>query len=144
MVVVAVIVGLGLFLLGLYQRRKLRASLSWPQTTGTVFATDITETESGNSEDGYSTSFSPEVRYQYEVKGAVYTGTRIGFTGRSYNRPIRAQEVLAAYPVRSQVAVYFNPQKPGDSVLVRQAPGSSVILWVGLGILVLVVAALFR
>ncbi|MBI4874737.1 MAG: hypothetical protein HY822_08895 [Acidobacteria bacterium] len=47
-------------------------------------------------------------------------------------------------PVGTPVAVYFDPRKPAESVLVRQAPGSGFILWLGLGILVLVVAALFR
>jgi hypothetical protein len=143
-VVLVVVLGGGLFALGLYQRRKLQASLSWPQAVGRVTWTGIKESESGNSEDGYSTTFSPEVVYQFEAHGAVYTGSRIGFVSTGHGNPAKAAAVLAGYPVNSPVTVYFNPQKPSDCVLVRRASGSSVIMWVGAAMVVLAVASLFR
>jgi Protein of unknown function (DUF3592) len=139
--VFALLLGVGLILLGLHQRRKVRASFSWPYVLGTVVHTSIAQSESGNSEDGYSTSFSPVVHYQYFVPNAWYTGTRIGFSSRSYDRPHKAQAELARYPMNSQVYVFFNPQKPTDSVLAREAPGSNVGLWIGIAITAVVIAA---
>lgn len=94
---VALALGLGLFLVGLKQRRTLRASLNWPQVTGTVTATQIEQGETGNSEDGYSATFTPYVHYRYEVNGAQFAGSRLAICVRSYASSKQAQKQIAAY-----------------------------------------------
>ena len=66
-------IGLFLFLVGLHQKRKLNASMTWPQVTGTIAKTEIAKNESGNSDDGYQTSYTPQfgarvVRYTFPVR----------------------------------------------------------------------------
>lgn len=135
--------GAGLFWLGQRQKRRLRESLGWPETTGVVVWNGISKTGTGDADSGYSTTYSPEVRYQYSAAGAAFTGTRIGLVSRGYGRPQQAQEALAAYAVNQQVTVYFNPAQPQDSLLVREAAGSGWIFWLGLGMMVLAVTAAF-
>ncbi len=136
--------GIGLLLLGLHQRRKLMASMNWPQTMGTVTKAAISVTEGGDAEDGYTISYSPEVQYYYVVNGQAFYGTCIAHVGRSYANQAQAQAALARYPVNSPVAVYFDPMKPSDAVLVRAAPGSNFLVWAGAIIVALVVAALLK
>ena len=143
-VLVSLAVGLGLSLVGLKQRRKLRASLSWQQVAGTVVSASVEQGETGNSEDGYSTSFTPTVRYSYQAGATTHTGSRISHSVESYTSRQKAQSVLDAYPAGGPVAVYVDPARPGDSVLVRAAKGSVFLLWVGVTILLLTVAAVIK
>jgi hypothetical protein len=109
-----------------------------------VVWTGIGESQSGNSDEGYSTSYSPDIRYHYAVNGVTYTGTRIGHVGRSFANPKQAAAILERYPVNQVAPVFFNPAKPQDAVLVREAPGSNFILWAGIAILAIVIVAAFK
>ena len=143
-VVIGGILGIALFWIGWYQRKKMQASLAWPQVPGTITGTSIEASESRDSDDGYTTNFTPKVVYRYEVGGRTFAGTRLAWAERSFPSPQRAQVELAMYPVDAPVTVYYNPEKPGDSVLIRKAPGASFILWAGAIILVIVVVAAIK
>lgn len=136
-------IGLGLFLIGFYQRRKLRASLSWPQVMGTVTRNTLEKYET-HDDDGYSLRYSPRVEYQYVAGGVSHTSTRLALSQTSYADPKKAQAELDRFPPGAQVAVYFDPRKPSYSVLIRQARGSGFLLWAGLIMLVVVLAALVK
>lgn len=73
-----------------------------------------------------------QLLYEYEVSGVGYTGQRIEFGRRGYARRKSAQTQLAHYPVNSSVIVFFNPEKPDDAVLERNAPYSLFSLLMGM------------
>jgi len=129
--------GAGLLAAGVYQRSRLAASQSWPQTTGTITAGSVA-TEYSNDSTGYSVALT----YEYAANGVTYTGKRIGFSRRTYARRSRAQAALDRYPVNSSVIVYFNPEKPADAVLMRESPDSIVLTVGGIVLLGIVVAGL--
>jgi len=129
--------GAGLLIAGIYQRNRIAASQSWPRAIGTITSGSIVR-EYSNDSTGYSVALT----YEYLANGVTHTGKRIGFSRRVFSRSSRAQTELERYPVNSAVIVYFNPEKPGDAVLVRNYPDSIILIVCGITILGIVMAGL--
>ena len=89
-----------------------RRAVSYPTTQGTVLGSHVRESD--DSEGG--TSYSPKVRYGYEVGGRRYECDvyRHGMSGSGRRR---ANAMVAAHPVGRAVTVYYNPADPSDAVL---------------------------
>jgi hypothetical protein len=70
--------------------------------------------------------FIPEVRYEYEVNGSTYTGTRLSPWQVSASWNLRFLLALRLRRVaRSSddaVTVYYHPQRPHRSYLLRSGP----------------------
>jgi hypothetical protein len=134
-----------LTLFGWWKRRKLQASMSWPQVTGTIIGSGIEESRNARDDDGgYSFSYTPKVQYRYVAEGVTIVGSRIAHVTSSYDSRSTAKAELALYPVDSPVVVYFNPQKPSEAVLVRKAPGAIIFLCVGIIILAVDVVVVLK
>jgi hypothetical protein len=127
-----------LFLWGIYlwffvffvrQRKTMRASLSWPQVTGTIGGA-IVERRSGRYGASY---YVPRATYLYDVYGVPYMGTRIGFNQRTYSERKDAQAALDPYPEKSTVTVYYDPKTPAQAVLVPQPPTMKPAILMGFG-----------
>jgi len=142
--IVAALIGLTLFASEFYKRRKLKESLDWPTVGGTIVQSDVQKTMNRDHDGGYESSYTARVIYRYMVDGKSYDGDRIAFGQLSYSRRDRAAAELAPYPLNAQVAVYFNPHKPTDSVLVRSAKGSALIICIGAAALGFVILTLIR
>ena len=135
------LLGLGLFLIGWFQYRKLRASRSWPSTPGRILAGRVeSETQRGGEDEADSTSYYPHIEYEYTVGATTYRSHSIRFDRRGYSRPKAAAEALAAYPVGRPVDVFYDPAKPADAVLERKNSGGIVLIVLG-AVLVLVALA---
>jgi hypothetical protein len=126
------LIGGGLLAVSLYQRSRLQASQSWQQVMGT-----ITKAEVEIVRDADSSGYQVSVLYEYEVNGVRYMGKRIRFSDRSHARKKRAQAELDLYPVNSSVTVFFDPAKPSDAVLSREYPDRNMLMFFGVGLLVL-------
>ena len=68
-----------------------------------------------------------EVAYHYEVEGIQYTGSRVTLTDVTGGLR-QADQVLRAYPVGTDVTVFYNPQDPADSVLTAKAGAGGVLI----------------
>jgi hypothetical protein len=132
--VICVVVGIAMIAYSLFQRSRLRASASWVPTAATIAHAELLTSATTDSAE-----YRISVAYEYVVNGVRYTGKRIGFGPRSYTRKKRAQAELERYPVGCTVTAYFDPENPGDAVLVRDAPSN--ILYLVMGICLLVFAA---
>lgn len=136
------LVGVGLFLLGWFQFRKVSASRVWPAVPGRIIAARVeAETTRGSDDEADSTSYYPCIEYQYQVGPQTFRGTRIRFDRRGYARPKGAEQVLAALPIGRTVEVFYDPARPGEAVLERKNSTGMVLMIVGGGIAVLAVAA---
>jgi hypothetical protein len=127
------IVGAILFLAGIYQRMKLAASMSWPSAPATIVDAHIKEEAAGTGGES-TTMYAPVISYQYDVKGTSYTGSRLSFGRVSYSTQRQAQKRLEQYPKGGQIAVYYNPDKPGDCVLERTSTLSLILIGIGAGL----------
>ena len=144
-ILVPMLIGAGLLLLGFFQFRKVRASQAWPSVTGRIVAAKVDVTESrGDENTADSTSYTPTVRYEYQVGGQMLQGDRIAFVGRAYADLRSAEKALAAYPLGGAVTVYFDPAKPAKAVLERAAAGGRLLIALGLGVLLLGLVALVK
>lgn len=105
---------------------RSRRSKSWLQTIGTVVYTEVRSAESRSVSNGMvvdSTSYEPYIRYAYSAGGRECENDKFTSAVTSGIRdPTGAEDILRGYPVGSQVAVFYNPLSPEDSVLI---PGGS-------------------
>ena len=123
---------------GFRNRRKGSASQNWPAAGGVITNAWIQESQDTDDEGYTSTTYTPKWEYQYNVGQQTFTNSRISFGGVSgYGRHKKAQEELNRFPVNSQVRVYFDPDNPGESVLVRGTKGTMGGIIVGIILIVL-------
>jgi hypothetical protein len=132
--VICVVVGLALIGFSFYQRSRLRASENWLPIPAMIAHAELLTSATTDSSE-----YRILVVYEYVANGVQYTGKRIGFGPRSYIRKKRAEAELARYPEGSTVTAYFNPENPGEAVLVREAPSN--VLYLVMGICLLGLAA---
>jgi hypothetical protein len=119
------VVGLLLFVRGVWLFLKSRATRSWPSVPGEVI-TAMVERSVETDEDGTTTSYTPRTVYRYSVDGQQYTCDDVAVgSAPSYSSRTRAQNKLA-YETGQKVTVYYNPKKPAKAVL---EPGASRGLW---------------
>ncbi len=137
--------GVGAIVYYFYARRKAEETYGWSATEGVVEVSAVSVSEDWDTESNTRTiTYTPKVRYTYEVNGERYQGYRIWFGGApggSNRRKVEA--IVARYPQGSRVTVYYNPAKPTEAVLERgKAPGSGWLLVVGSVFVLFTVCAL--
>lgn len=132
---VLVFIGIGAFLIyfSLRSRKKADASQSWPSINGQVTESRVDHSTSIDSDGDQRASYTPVVRYTYQVMGQTYTGKNISFGGQpSYGNPGKAQAALERFPAGEVIAVYYNPENPSEAVLERQAGGATLSMVIGI------------
>ncbi len=131
--------GIGVWFILRYQKNKQKAeqSVNWPKTMGTVIESRIAKHES-EDEDGISTyTYSPVVRFEYQVAGVDYVSNRIGIgSAVAISNRKKVEERIAQYPSGKAVAVFYNPQNPSEAVLEAGSTGKAELV---AGIILLVV-----
>ncbi len=119
-------------------RKKAEASQSWPFISGQVTEARVSRHTSTDSDGDTSVSYSPLVKYHYQVAGQDYEGAKIAFGfQQSYNSQAKAQAALERFPVGGHVSVYYDPNNPSDAVLERKAGASTLGLVLGIIFLVI-------
>ena len=117
--------------------RRGLSSLAWPQTTGVVLTSSLTEAFAMLE---VSVPETHNLIYEYEVGGIKYSSNTIAYTHIR-----KASENKEKYRVGLNVSVYYNPEKPKMSVLepgVGNANtwtifGSIILFSIGIALIVL-------
>ena len=118
------LIGLVFFLLGGYQLLQGLTTKDWPAAPGKILSSQV---QSGNrtsggpvrSRKGSSKRYSVDVRYRYEVDGQEFEGDRLRFGNVSYKSRSKAQKVMNRYPRGKEVEVFYDPENPQSSVLIK-------------------------
>ena len=98
----------------------------WNQEKAIV---DISEAREGSStscdDEGCSTSYwdYPYIVYSYEVNGAIYSSNDIVLFQLDEGDYGFSPDIITDYPVDSEISVYYNPQSPDESVLLKGYSG---------------------
>lgn len=140
--VFVLLIGLIFVIVALVNNSKVAAARNWPAAPGTILRTEVKE-YINRSSGITSRSYEPIIHYQYNVMGSVMEGKRLGF-GTTRLKDDAAQKVTERYIPGSHVNVFYNPNKPQESVLEVAASSSKAFLIIGaimagLGLLLLVI-----
>lgn len=95
----------------------------WPTTPG-----EITQSDFIVSTDEDGSSYRTKVSYDYSVNGRTYTADRVAFgysgsSGRSFHR-----KIYDALPVRTTLAVRYDPKNPERAALSHGVNTSIIFL----------------
>lgn len=143
---VFVITGAVILFFGIRQIQQANASLTWPSVPGVVTVSELGKHISNDDNDSTSsttsTTYSADITYDYLVDDVSYVSSAIQFGQVSSSDPAVARTVLKQYEVGKAVNVYYNPEKPSQSVLEPGLQGGTWFLPI-FGSLFLVVGIVF-
>ena len=130
---VAMIAGAWVLEGALLPRWRERAARDWEETTGTVVYSQVTTTTPGSRTRGWKNRYA-NVGTELVAGGVPDTAWRVGLT-RGVGSSEAADSVVARYPVGARVRVYYDPDRPWEAVLEREAPPMSLTrLALGVGL----------
>ena len=134
----AVFCGLGILALSSGAQRLWRGAASehWPSVQGTVLFSRVNTSETQDSDDRRSTTFSPQFVYTYEVDGVKHFNNRRRFGQVEGSGEDWAEDIAMRYRAGKAVRVYYFQADPDVAVL---EPGNnSEGLWLpGVGLVAL-------
>jgi hypothetical protein len=128
------VVGIGLVVFGLRERKKAKAAESWPTANGSILSARLdqqTRTERSDGRTYTRTSYTPIIEYTYTVGGQTYQGSRV-FPGASMSYDHgTAQNIVNRYQPGAAVAVHYDPGDPTQAVLETKSKGGNLFLILG-------------
>jgi|AMWB02.1.fsa_nt_gi hypothetical protein len=142
--ILCIVAGALIILFGLLQARKAStAKARWAEAHGQILESHLQSQRSRSSSGISSTTYSPEVTYEYEVDGQTYTGNRLGFGSGSFSEK-KAKAKIAPYPAGAAVTVHYDPAEPSNAVLetVATNKGGALVLGgalIALGVITMLV-----
>lgn len=126
--------------------RRSRASRQWPSASGVVVSSKILKEVSSSTSNTRRAvtdhQYKPEVAFEYTVHGVQYLSNKVTFVDYSTNSPRYATRVTEKYPEGKVVAVFYDPDDPGNGVLETSA-GTAVWLFFLGGLFFVAVSGLF-
>ena len=81
-----------------------------------------------------SSSYIPQVKYEYRLNGQVYIGKNIQLGEISYASRTQANNIAIKYPKNSIIDIYYDPFKPENSVIEPHINVTNVLLFGGSGL----------
>ncbi|NIW79322.1 MAG: DUF3592 domain-containing protein [Calditrichae bacterium] len=117
---------------GIRNRQKGTESQNWPQVTGTITKAGVKKDHDTDAEGFTTTTYIPEVEYEYQLGEDVYSNGQISFGGtKTYNSRKKAEEAISQYPLDGRISVFYNPEKPDESVLIQGTKGTMALIIAG-------------
>jgi hypothetical protein len=98
-----------------------KKSENWPQTQGKVISSEVEIRQETDTEGDTSTYYYPRIHYDYNVGGEKFQSSKYRFLDASMTRK-KANELVESYSPGQTVAVYYDPAKPTEAVLITGAP----------------------
>jgi hypothetical protein len=121
-------IGIGVVMIGVGLNLAFQSfrCKSWPTTEATIRTAEMGRHRGSKG----STTYSPDVSYDYSVDGSHYTGTKVAF-GMMSSSSSYARGVLQHYRVGAKVPVYYSPTNPAKAVLETGIHGGT---WICFGV----------
>jgi hypothetical protein len=109
----------------LYQ--SIQSQKEWSQTKGKVIKSFVITKDAQTIRQ--TDRYIPYVQYIYKADNTKHINDKIHFYNPKVVDIEKAKQVIKKYPVNSIVAVYYNPQKPYESVLVMGTTEYADTFW---------------
>jgi len=123
--------------------RKGKKSMSWPSVGAVVNSSEVEVRREYDPEDGESVYYYPRINYTYSVDGQNFKGNKYKIMEASMSRR-KARTVVAGFSPGDQITVFYDPEKPEESVM---QPGEQKYLYIffvlGIGLAVFSVIKYF-
>ena len=108
---------------------KAAASADWKAADGQIIQSGFEVRGIRRSRQAATVS----VQYRYRVGDSPYIGNLLSFEKQDSFRPATAEEILKPYPSGAKCKVYYDPDDPSKSVLIKGIrSGNTINLVVGL------------
>ncbi len=128
---IGALVGLGIFIFGVWSWNRVRSAESWPTAPGVVDSSTVT---SSHSRKG-GTKYRCKVTYHFDVNGQHFTGDNLEPTGSSSSgSSSSANAKKAQYAAGKPCTVHYDPADPSVSCLELGGTGGAWI-FMGMGAL---------
>ena len=111
-----------------YKMREVRRAELWPSAQGRIVRSEMRALRRQHAGDATTVSNLPDVEYVYTVDGVEHRGHRIGIGDIAASSP-EAEALLERYHVGRTGPVYYNPDKPDESVLERSPPARPAVVY---------------
>jgi hypothetical protein len=89
-------------------------SLTWPVTPGRITESRIEVREHRTT----ATDYDDVIEYEYTVSNRVYRNRAVDLKIRDWHDRVAIRAFVDSYPVGKEVAVHYDPENPGDALLV--------------------------
>lgn len=103
------------------ESRHYKASTDWPRAYGKIISSEYKRVVSSSGtgrQRTTNTTYKPLISYQYTVDNETYENDMVQFMA-SFKKESDAKELVESFPVDSEVPVFYFPDDPADSVLIR-------------------------
>lgn len=104
---------------------RLRAARNWPSVNGKIIKSEITggfDERQESSGFKFTYMYKPDIRYEYFVIGQRFEGNSVSWKTLSASGKSVLKNPTLEFPVGRQVEVFYNPQKPNESMLATAFP----------------------
>jgi hypothetical protein len=120
--------------LGLAQFFTHLDSQNWDSVPGEVYSSSVKENPSS-----VIVTYSPQIEYRCTLNGQAYTGFKITLNDFRSTDRAEVEELVAKYPPKTPVMVYYRESKPFDPILERRVTRGMIFV-LGLAAILMVVS----
>ncbi|MFI4999421.1 MAG: DUF3592 domain-containing protein [Reyranellales bacterium] len=126
-----------------YKMHEVHRAARWPSAQGRIVRSKTRTVDIKLDNGSPSRGNAPDIEYVFSVDGVEHHGTRIGIGEIKPDSP-EVEAALERYQVGRTGPVYYNPDRPEEAVLERDAPASPAtmytfaagVMFVGLAVVV--------
>ena len=111
LLLVAPLAAIGCF----FSFQSMQASNDWPSAPGVITVSEVQST--------FGKKTKAKLSYEFQVGASSFNGSRIRFADTTGSSRSAQEQSIAAYPVGSNVEVYYDPKNPKVAVL---EPGGGI------------------
>lgn len=122
--VIAIAIGVVIYIVQFRQGLRADASKKWPRASGTVIASVLEKSPERKRR------YRAALQYSYRVGGKDFQSTRI-FWGGNEGREKHMASVVETYPAGGKVRVLYDPKNPAEAVLdpIQNTGSRQVVLY---------------
>ncbi len=106
-------------------------SRRWPSVPGRIVSSDVVDVsrkvQVGDELEKLVHEHRVEIRYEFTLKGVLFSGIDVGEALEQSTDERRAHERVAKYPKGAEVRIFYSPEDPTRSVL---EPGIRAATWI--------------
>ena len=139
---IVIVSGFYIFYSAIAEHRTGIESEYWKKTTGIMNNARVLHSvpPSPYGASTYSAIFS----YTYEVNMVSYTGSRYGFAIPTYGTKVHAENIIKPFINNKPVSVYYSPDNPENSVLIKGASWASLLGQISASIFIILIGYNFK